>query len=339
MRVIIIVLLLIVLGFIGWKAAEKFKIIEGPADGVSDAASSADGTGDVDSQSDREPALPSFDIVRVDRSGYAVIAGRAKPGSTVTIHANDEELSTATAGADGSWVIATDTPLEAGPVELSLSMTTLDGLTIRSEETILIYVPERAGDAPLVLRTTPGGATEVLQDPRDMPEGMGPLTLDVIDYDDSGAVIFSGRSEPGSIVQLFINSQLLGQTRSTVSQEGEDGEILDEGGRWMIAPDARIAPGVYQLLVIQLDDTGRVAYAIELPFERATADQIQLRDGKVVVQPGNSLWRIARRAYGQGAQYTIIYEANEDQIRDPDLIFPGQIFDVPDSDEDADTQE
>lgn len=329
MRVIIIVLLLIVLGFIGWKAAERFKIIEGPQDEVSDAASTDAGADAEDPQADREPALPSFDIVRVDRTGYAVIAGRAKPGSTVTIHANDEELATTTAESDGSWVISTDTPLDAGPVELSVSMTTDDGLTVRSEETILIYVPERPGDAPLVLRTTPGGATEVLQDPRDMPEGMGPLTLDVIDYDESGAVIFSGRAEPNRIVQLFINRQLLGQAPS------------DDEGRWTIAPaqDARVAPGVYQLLVIQLDAEGRVAYAIEVPFERATADQIQLRDGKVIVQPGNSLWRIARRAYGRGAQYTIIYEANEDQIRDPDLIFPGQIFDVPDTEDEEEPEE
>lgn len=324
MRVIIIVLLLIVLGFVGWKAAERFKIIEGPQEEASDVASDS---GDAESDGlpeEAEPALPSFDIVRVDRSGYAVIAGRAIPGADVTIYANEEELASTVAERDGSWVIATDTPLDAGPVELSLSMTTDDGLTIRSEQTILIYVPEREGDAPLVLRTTPGGATEVLQDPRDMPEGLGPLTLDVIDYDDSGAVIFSGRAEPNRMVQLFINRQMLGQAPST-----------DEG-RWTIAPEAQIAPGVYQLLVIQLDENGRPAYAIELPFERASADQIELRDGKVIVQPGNSLWRIARRAYGRGAQYTIIYEANQDQIRDPDLIYPGQIFEVPDDSEGGD---
>lgn len=325
MRVIIIVLLLIVLGFIGWKAAERFKIIEGPAEEVSEPL--ADGNDDNAAPLDEQaaPALPSFDIVRVDRTGYAVIAGRAKPGSEVTIYANEQELAATKAEVDGSWVITTDTPLDSGPVELSLSMTTEDGLTIRSEQTILIYVPEREGDAPLVLRTTPGGATEVLQDPRDMPEGLGPLTLDVIDYDDSGAVIFSGRAEPNRIVQLFINRQLLGQTPSS------------EQGRWMIAPEAQIAPGVYQLLVIQLGEDGRPAYAIELPFERASADQIQLRDGKVVVQPGNSLWRIARRAYGRGAQYTIIYEANQDRIRDPDLIYPGQVFEVPEDQSDGET--
>lgn len=321
MRVFIIILLLIVLGFLGWQAAKRFNLVEEPA---VEEVETADERADPDAPApdvEEAPSLPSFDIVRVDRSGYAVIAGRAAPGANVVIVANDTELATTDAESDGSWVIATDTPLDAGPVELSLSMTTPDGLTIRSDQTILVYVPEREGDLPLVLRTTPGGATEVLQEPREGGEGLGPLSLDVIDYDDSGAVIFSGRAEPDRIVQLFINRRLLGQTPAGA------------GGRWTIAPDAIIDPGVYQLLVIQLDEDGRPEYAIELPFERARPEDVDIRDGRVVVQPGNSLWRIARSAYGEGKQYTIIYAANQDQIRDPDLIYPGQIFDVPENGE------
>jgi nucleoid-associated protein YgaU len=51
--------------------------------------------------------------------------------------------------------------------------------------------------------------------------------------------------------------------------------------------------------------------------------------GQVVIQPGNNLWRISRVIYGRGVQYTVIYEANRDHIRDPDLIYPGQIFATP----------
>ena len=321
MRVIVIVLILIVLGFLAWQGAQRFGLIETPED-EAPAATPADDTPDAEEDEAAEAALPNFDIVRVDRTGYAVIAGRAAPGAEVTIFANGEELAKTTAERDGSWVISTDTPLDAGPVELSLSMTTPDGLTVRSEQTVIILVPAQDGDAPRVLRTTPGGATEVLQEPEDVGEGLGPLALEVIDYDDSGAVIFSGRATPGAVVQVFIDRQVIGQTQA------------NEQGRWMLSPDATINPGVYQLLIIQLDENGRPAYAIELPFERASIDDIQLRDGRVIVQPGNSLWRIARRAYGRGAQYTIIYEANADQIRDPDLIYPGQIFDVPESEED-----
>lgn len=317
MRVVVIVLLLIVLGFLAWQGAQRFGLIETPPDDA-DIVNTTDEAPDGDDAEPVEAALPNFDIVRVDRTGYAVIAGRAAPGAEVTIFANGEEIAQTQAEADGSWALSTDTPLEAGPVELSLSMTTPDGLTIRSEQTVIILVPAQDGDAPRVLRTTPGGATEVLQEPGDVGEGLGPLALDVIDYDDSGAVIFSGRATPGAVVQIFINRQLIGQTQA------------NDRGRWVLSPDATINPGVYQLLIVQLDDSGRPAYAIELPFERASPDDIQLGDGRVVVQPGNSLWRIARRAYGRGAQYTIIYAANADQIRDPDLIYPGQIFDVPD---------
>lgn len=311
MRVIIIFALLVILGFIGWKAAERFGLIEPTQQ--QEAAPSEPAKEDADEA--LTPSLPSFDIVRVDRTGYAVIAGRAAPGAKVTIYANENPLAETTAGADGSWAISTETPLDAGSVELSLEMTSEDGGTIRSDQTIIIYVPQREGDRPLVLRTTPGGATEVLQEPRDDGVGMGPLSLETIDYDEQGAVIFAGKAEAGRVVQLFANGQFVGQT--TASAEG----------RWRMT--ATMPPGVYTLHVIQLDENGRPAFAIELPFERASLSDIELRDGKVIVQPGNSLWRIARRAYGRGVQYTIIYEANADQIRDPDLIYPGQIFDVP----------
>ncbi|MEX0628994.1 MAG: LysM peptidoglycan-binding domain-containing protein [Cucumibacter sp.] len=51
--------------------------------------------------------------------------------------------------------------------------------------------------------------------------------------------------------------------------------------------------------------------------------------GKVIIRRGDSLWTIARRVYGQGIRFSIIYEANTDQIRDPHWIYPGQVFDLP----------
>ena len=48
------------------------------------------------------------------------------------------------------------------------------------------------------------------------------------------------------------------------------------------------------------------------------------------MQPGANLWRIALSRYGEGASYTLIYQANRAQIRDPNLIYPGQVFSVPD---------
>jgi nucleoid-associated protein YgaU len=51
--------------------------------------------------------------------------------------------------------------------------------------------------------------------------------------------------------------------------------------------------------------------------------------GRVIIQPGNNLWQISRVIYGRGVEYTVIYQANRDQIRNPNLIYPGQILTTP----------
>lgn len=315
MRVIIIFILLVALGVIGWKIAERYGVAP-PIEEI--VAPQADRPIPSSEPEQEAPGarLPSFDIVRIDRSGDAVIAGRAAPRSKVTVDANGKPLATEEAATDGNWAIVTETPLEAGTVELTLEMTTVDGLTVRSDETVVVYVPERAGDRPLILRTTPGGATEILQDPRDAAPGLGPLTIESIDYDDSGSVIFAGRAVPERIVVLSTDRGRIGRTTSNGS------------GRWTLTSTS-IPPGQYTLRITQLDAEGKPAYVIEIPFERVAPGDVDIREGRVVVQPGNSLWRIARRVYGSGFQYTVIYEANVGQIRDPDLIYPGQIFNLP----------
>lgn len=51
--------------------------------------------------------------------------------------------------------------------------------------------------------------------------------------------------------------------------------------------------------------------------------------GKAIIRRGDNLWTIARRVYGEGLKYTTIYQANTGQIRDPDRIYPGQVFSLP----------
>ncbi|HVV91977.1 MAG TPA: LysM peptidoglycan-binding domain-containing protein [Hyphomicrobiales bacterium] len=62
---------------------------------------------------------------------------------------------------------------------------------------------------------------------------------------------------------------------------------------------------------------------------QAAANPVIEEIGTVKVVRGDSLWRISRTIYGHGIRYTVIYAANQDQIRDPDLIYPGQVFVIP----------
>jgi nucleoid-associated protein YgaU len=60
-----------------------------------------------------------------------------------------------------------------------------------------------------------------------------------------------------------------------------------------------------------------------------TAPKLQSVKGAVIIRRGDTLWRISRRVYGRGIRYSTIYVANQKQIEDPDRIWPGQVFTVP----------
>ena len=89
-------------------------------------------------------------------------------------------------------------------------------------------------------------------------------------------------------------------------------------------------PEMNQAAVI-VNEFGDVLGRIETPLTRMRLEEVVLGSASVVVQPGNSLWRISRRFYGEGIMYTLIFKANQNQIDNPDLIFPGQIFEIPNS--------
>ena len=133
-------------------------------------------------------------------------------------------------------------------------------------------------------------------------------------------------------------ASVLGEVVHRIPVGNEDVEVRlgpqgraegDGDGRWSLTPDSTVAPGLYTLRADSVDAGGQVLARVSTPFSRAQP-LADMRPGSfVVVQPGNSLWRLARRTYGSGFSYTVIYDANKDQIGDPDLIFPGQIFALP----------
>ena len=61
----------------------------------------------------------------------------------------------------------------------------------------------------------------------------------------------------------------------------------------------------------------------------ASGEKIGADDEFYVIQKGDSLWKIAEKAYGNGAKYTAIFEANREVIKDADKIFPGQKIRIP----------
>lgn len=271
--------------------------------------------------------LPSFDVVRISPEGNAVIAGRAAPGAEVKIIEGDTVIATVTADDRGEWVAVPEEPIESGSRQLSLTQRTVEGVTVESESVVVLVVPERTDDGGpadqgalvVLLPRDATGSVTLLQEPTGGVglKGSDSLSLDTIEYDDAGIFALGGRADPSSQIKAYIDNKFIG------------GAMADENGAWRITPDNPVAPGLHKLRIDQTDVSGKVIARLETPFSRADFLLPSEATALVVVQPGNSLWRIARRRYGLGPQYVQIFEANRDQITDPDLIYPGQIFEIP----------
>lgn len=270
-----------------------------------------------------KPVVPSFDIVRVNQEGDAVIAGRAEPEAIVTVFDGKTIIGTIVADQKGEWVMVPSKPLPSGDRALSVIAKNLNGDELKSKGIVILAVPtsKTQRNKPLaVLVPREGFATErVLQKPSIPGEGQSnSLSLEFVDYDEAGRLRLSGYANPAHTVLVYMNNNSIGRTVAT----GE--------GTWELRPAGALARGVYTLRVDEVKDT-KVMARIELSFTRAEPPTGLTKEKYVTVQPGNSLWRISRRILGQGMKYTVIYEANKNQIRDADLIYPGQIFTIPKS--------
>lgn len=182
--------------------------------------------------------------------------------------------------------------------------------------------------APAVLVADADGVRVVQPPAGDLaPEVVSNIALDSITYDDLGDVLLAGRALGAGFVQVYLNNQPIITSR------------IDAQGDWQTdLPD--VDTGVYTLRIDEVTDAGEVVSRIETPFKReepaAVAAVFAEETGKTnfqvavrTVQPGSTLWAIAREEFGEGVMYVAVFEANKDLIRDPDLIYPGQVFRMP----------
>lgn len=287
--------------------------------GAETASAAADALG-ANAPQEKGPVAPAFDVVRVGEDGSAVLAGRAEPGAKVDVLIDGAVAETVQADESGEFVAMIAPPRGPAPGEdgarrLDLSAESPDGRRATSEAPVIVTMSAEPNEPPAALRPAMEGA-ELLQPPPKAPDA--DVTIDAVTYGDQGEVTIAGRGKPGETARLYLDNTLQAEAQ------------VAEGGDWRAKIEEDIPPAVYQLRVDQTDASGAVTARAETPFERAHPADIKLEKGAVVVQPGNNLWRIADYVYGDGARYTVIYRRNQSQIRDPNLIYPGQVFSLPD---------
>lgn len=275
---------------------------------------------------------PSFDVARISREGDTVIAGRAAPGSTVVILGNGEVLGSSRADERGEWVFVPEAPLPPGAHRLTLSMERPGTTALPGDGEVLVIVPDTNKDIagrggtegrPLALLVPGTGdrAPTILQKPGAGGNPVAGLGIDVVDYGTDSRLALSGHASPRAQVRVSLDGRPLGSA------------TVDAAGSWSLTKGQVKLSGNHVLEAEELDAGGKVTRRfvgrLLLAPPETTGATAAAPSGTIVVEPGQNLWRIARRTYGQGYAYTIIFDANRANIDNPDLIYPGQTFVLP----------
>ncbi|OCJ69865.1 peptidoglycan-binding protein LysM [Agrobacterium tumefaciens] len=480
-------------------------VFAGTDDGAPEPAKPAAAPADAAQSS---AATPTFDVLRVEPDGSAVIAGKAQPGAKLEILSNGKVVAQTTIDGTGDFAAVFDNPLPPGDHELVLRSTDASGKATQSEEVATVSVPDGKAGELLAMVSKPGKASRVLAMPEAAPPALqpqaapsqqpaatsepsaniasaplagtaapsaaAPLTssVQVTAVEFEGSKIFVAGSAPaGSTVRALVDYREIGKSTTEAS------------GHFVVEGDVDLSVGSHIITVEELNADGTAKVRVRVPFERPQTDQAtvamqtpsasssattttapaenqstasdraafeKLRadvakafgilsnlykdqatpaldqaiagrsavviglkslsefrtaaatepaftafasditakarqlltsveawpndvaaigkgiaslasrlaelhitapaapapqapagpqtfeqaplaesQNSVIIRRGDTLWQISRRVYGQGVRYTTIYLANEDQIKNPDLIEPGQIFGVP----------
>lgn len=260
----------------------------------------------------------------------AEVTDTAEPAQTLEVAALDtaaaetdqpaSEASTqsgtaSTAGSDA----ASDAPVAAAET----TEMTAPGASAEADSPAEGSAPVMEQTAPTVLLADREGI-RVVQQGGPGPEVQAQVTLDTIAYDTEGDVVMAGRGPAESDVHFYLDNQPIHLAQ------------IGAAGGWSTELP-QVDPGTYTLRLDQVDAEGTVSSRIETPFLREEPETIRAittasGESVVTVQWGNTLWAIAQELLGDGVMYVQIYEANREQIRNPDLIYPGQIFTIPEAD-------
>lgn len=447
---------------------------------------------------------PTFDVLRVEPDGSAVIAGKATPGSKLEIINNGQVIAQTTVEGSGDFVAVLENPLKPGDHQIILRAIGKDGVVVQSQETATVAVPAQKDGELLAMVTTPGKASRLMSVPEAAPattpaqvpapaagqpqtdtatapqnaNGTAPAaapsetaSIRVLAVEFEGSRIFVAGSAPEAVsVRVLVDDRPIGTNKAEAS------------GSFVVEGDVELSVGNHVITAEALDAAGNVTVRVRVPFLRPEMDQATVamqqtspssnatnpapgivsdrtafdalrmdvkkafdilsglyQDGKVpaldqvaaaksatsialrslsefrtaasadaafttfasdiaakarallstvdglpndvaaigkqiasltgrfaelnaalpagvaapasnqpstapqtfeqaplaqsntavIIRRGDTLWQISRRVYGQGVRYTTIYLANQDQIKNPDLIEPGQIFGVP----------
>ena len=258
--------------------------------------------------------LLTFDLVRISKNGDVVMAGKSEPNEVIELLDGQEILAEFVSDANGDWIWINDSPLKNGIKKFKLKYKDITRTNNKSDQMIIVLIDNKT--KPKVAKLSNSDVKNI--DVLNLENIYDGITLDVLSYSPSGLVILSGRTLPNNELNILKAEKDIGKTQS------------DENGKWkFILEEHNLSD---QKLSIKTNIYGE---DVILSFNQAELKKrfvnknFEFANKKIIVQQGNSLWRIARKTLGGGIFYTEIYKNNAQKIKNPNLIYPGQVFNIP----------
>jgi nucleoid-associated protein YgaU len=254
-----------------------------------------------------QPAAPpvalgeaiSVSVEAVEIDGRKIfVAGGAPAGSTIRIYANDLLLGDAKASPEGRFLLETERDLKVGDYIIRADVLSPDGAKVLARAAVPFErEPGESIAAVAPSETQPAAPAGEKPAPSDQAAPLQPANSDA-PKDQVAAAPPADGQKPADTAAA---------PNAPKPAEAANPPAMGTEPPAVAATDPAQPPAV-----------------------DATAPKLQPSASGVIIRRGDTLWRISKRVYGRGTRYSTIYVANQDQIRDPDRIWPGQVFRVPD---------
>ncbi|MBL8905221.1 MAG: LysM peptidoglycan-binding domain-containing protein [Rhizobiales bacterium] len=311
-----------------------------------------------------KPGAPvSLDAVDYNSSGDIVFSGSAAPGSAVRVYVDNAAVGDALADQSGNWVFAGTQKIAPGGHSLRVDQIDAKGKVVSRVE--LPFIREEASRVAEIMNAPEAQPEQQKTAAAEEPAPAAPEAT-VVAEAEAPKPTASETSEAAASTDTQIapkpETAAPAIEADTEAAEPQQGETIAKSDAPAVTAAEEPAAGTGQPATAaeqpaakteepavaaqdepaaQAEATEQSA-AVEPQIEQKSADAAgatvatggqaqpsQPKNGRIIIQPGNNLWKLSRVIYGKGISYTVIYEANKGQIRDPDLIYPGQIFATP----------
>ncbi|KRR15748.1 LysM peptidoglycan-binding domain-containing protein [Bradyrhizobium retamae] len=300
---------------------------------------------------------PAFDVARIEPNGEAVIAGRAAPGVTVELLRNGELHDRVVADQPGQFAMIPP-PLPPGTYDLTLRAKQPNGRETVSKQSVTVALEPNLKERPVVALMTPNKPTIVMSQPSQAKPDSAAVVVEAVEIEAGGKFHVSGRARSGAPMRLYLNDSFIASV--TAAADGRFAVTINEGigpGNYRVrldevdsksgvvrgraevpfnAPDPVATASVPPRTSPSKPDSAALpksqvadASAGVLPDVTNSSSVVVPKITTTTVSRGDSLWRISQATLGAGTRYATIYKANREQIRNPNLIYPGQTFVIP----------